>query len=373
MGSSTKDQRELNSGSGRDVRALALRVITFLGGIYFFLYFIIPESVIESTGIKSANEAISNGFIAVGSMAIGLGIINIFAAHGAKLAFLKSGWQYSAALLLGLIVMVGSTIAQWLATNESARHIREVQIIGDFATRIVEDAKLAPDKQLSYSPNGELPLLATRVAALESYTKRVIDKINKEGAALTRRGDTDAATRQLVAESEQEVVSLNAALVAIGTTKWEQLDASTEAVLGQIGQKAAKVASSYAILKRKDGQRLFSSRLYDFLYDGLFNHLGASMFALLGVYIAAAAYRAFRIQTFESALMMLAALVVMLGQISFGKMIYEDMPSIRQWLLEVPNSAAFRAIRLGAGVAGLMLAIRMWLSIESAKNGGEKE
>jgi hypothetical protein len=41
------------------------------------------------------------------------------------------------------------------------------------------------------------------------------------------------------------------------------------------------------------------------------------------------------------------------------------MPSIRQWLLEVPNSAAFRAIRLGAGVAGLMLAIRMWLSIES--------
>jgi hypothetical protein len=97
------------------------------------------------------------------------------------------------------------------------------------------------------------------------------------------------------------------------------------------------------------------------------------MFALLGVYIAAAAYRAFRVRTIESALMMSAAVIVMLGQISFGKEIYEGMPSLRQWLLEVPNSAAFRAIRLGAGIAGLMLAIRMWLSIESKSFSSEKK
>jgi hypothetical protein len=97
------------------------------------------------------------------------------------------------------------------------------------------------------------------------------------------------------------------------------------------------------------------------------------MFALLGVYIAAAAYRAFRIRSLESALMMGAALVVMLGQISFGRMISEDLPQLRQWLLEVPNSAAFRAIRLGAGVAGLMLAIRMWLSIESSSFSSERK
>jgi hypothetical protein len=73
--------------------------------------------------------------------------------------------------------------------------------------------------------------------------------------------------------------------------------------------------------------------------------------------------------------MMTAAVIVMLGQISFGRLVYEDMPAIRQWLLEVPNSAAFRAIRLGAGVAGLLLAIRMWLSIESSPGstrGGKK-
>jgi hypothetical protein len=93
------------------------------------------------------------------------------------------------------------------------------------------------------------------------------------------------------------------------------------------------------------------------------------MFALLGVYIGAAAYRAFRVRSLESGLMMATAVLVMLGQISFGESQAAragvSLQDIRQWLLEVPNSAAFRAIRLGAGVAGLMLAIRMWLSIES--------
>jgi len=150
----------------------------------------------------------------------------------------------------------------------------------------------------------------------------------------------------------------------------DNLDQERQALLTSVSQQAARVASAYAIVRRKESTHWLSSRLYEFLYNGLFNHLGASMFALLGVYIAAAAYRAFRIQSIESALMMAAALVVMLGQISFGKMLYSELPAIRQWLLEVPNSAAFRAIRLGAGVAGLMLAIRMWLSIESRRRGG---
>jgi hypothetical protein len=366
------DNSTSNVPQGRDSRALLLRAVTFIGGLYFFLYFIAPESLIERSNIKHAHEAISNGFIAVGSMAIGLGIINIITSHGMRTIFLKKGWQYSVALLVGMCVMIGVTIAQWRTTHGLSGEIRKVQVIGDFAARIVEDAKAEPGKHRSYAPRGVLPPLSDRVAALSSYARTTLDAVTQSSLNGITGVEVDSALEQLRSECAQDVTLLRQLLEQVSARSWGSLDAESEAVLTGVAQQAARVGSTYAILKRKESSAWLSSRLYDFLYNGLFNHLGASMFALLGVYIAAAAYRAFRIQSVESALMMTAALVVMLGQISFGKVIYSEMPAIRQWLLEVPNSAAFRAIRLGAGVAGLMLAIRMWLSIESVKRGGKR-
>jgi hypothetical protein len=93
------------------------------------------------------------------------------------------------------------------------------------------------------------------------------------------------------------------------------------------------------------------------------------MFALLGFYMAAAAYRAFRIRSYESALMMAAAVIVMLGQIPFGIWIWEGFTDIRLWLLSTPSTGAFRAVKFGAAIAGLIMAFRMWLSIETHSFG----
>ena len=347
-----------------DSRAKLLRVVTFLGGIYFFLYFLTPDSAITALGIKDAHEAISNGFIVVGSMAIGLGIINIVTSHGSRVIFLKKSWPYSIALLLGLLVMIGVTIGQWLEARSLASEINAVQIIGEFATRIVDDAKATPGEELSYSPNGVIPPINDRVAALISYTEQRVLRIRETEV----NQKSDAARSLLIEERAQALSILSASIEEAKQQNWSALRSPQGDLLGRISIQAAKLGAIHALIRRGDLSQSFVSRLYEFLYNGLFNQLGSSMFALLGVYIAAAAYRAFRIRTVESALMMGAALVVMLGQISFGKMIYSDMSSLRQWLLEVPNSAAFRAIRLGAGVAGLMLAIRMWLSIDSSSS-----
>jgi hypothetical protein len=369
--STSKPNNSINShDSGGDTRALLLKVVTFLGGLYFFLYFITPESLIELTQIKQAHESISNGFIAVGSMAIGLGVINIIISHGMRVIFLKKGWQYSVALLLGMFVMIAATLAQWRATRGLSGELEKVQVIGDFAARIVEDAKAEPGKQQSFSRSGALPPLAQRVAALLDYSEETLGVVSA-GSSRASAGE-DSSLEQLRIECLQGVRALGEVLQQMRLRSWPGLDSQGEELLRSVAGQSARVGSVYAIIKRKESALWLSSRLYEFLYNGLFNHLGASMFALLGVYIAAAAYRAFRIQSVESALMMTAALVVMLGQISFGRVIYSEMPAIRQWLLEVPNSAAFRAIRLGAGVAGLMLAIRMWLSIESKKSGGKR-
>jgi len=113
--------------------------------------------------------------------------------------------------------------------------------------------------------------------------------------------------------------------------------------------------------------------LYKCLFDGLYVALGAAIFSLLAFYIANAAYRAFRVKSAEALLMMVAALLVMLGQIPFGAYIWGSFPQARLWVLQVFSTPAFRGIALGAAVAGLAMAMRMWLSLETSAFYREEE
>ena len=101
------------------------------------------------------------------------------------------------------------------------------------------------------------------------------------------------------------------------------------------------------------------------VYNGIFVPLGAAMFSLLGFYIATAAYRSFRLKSLEAAAMMITAIVVILGQISYGPLyISENLPAIRLWLLQNLNTPGNRAIYFGAVAGGFAMAFRMWFSLE---------
>jgi hypothetical protein len=106
-----------------------------------------------------------------------------------------------------------------------------------------------------------------------------------------------------------------------------------------------------------------------FLHEGIFVPLGSSMFALLSFYIASAAFRAFRLRSFEAGLLMVTAVLVVFGQVSFIAAYWDGFALIRNWLLTVPNTAAFRGISLGASVASIVLAIRVWLSMDKNQAG----
>ncbi len=114
---------------------------------------------------------------------------------------------------------------------------------------------------------------------------------------------------------------------------------------------------------------------YDILFNGIFNPLKSTIFALLAFYIASAAYRAFRIRTVEAGVMMFVALFVMLGQISFGQQLtnglvdyeyakYLQLHIVRHWIMDIWNGAAQRGIFFGALIGMLAMAIRIWLSLE---------
>jgi hypothetical protein len=89
------------------------------------------------------------------------------------------------------------------------------------------------------------------------------------------------------------------------------------------------------------------------------------MFSLLAFYIATAAYRSFRVRSLEALIMMIAAVVVMLGQIPHGPLyVWDKLPAMRLWLLQNLSTPAFRAVYFGAAIAGLAMSVRMWLSLE---------
>lgn len=105
-------------------------------------------------------------------------------------------------------------------------------------------------------------------------------------------------------------------------------------------------------------------------WDNVWTPCDSTMFSLLCFYIASSAYRAFRVRTREATIMLAAAFVVMLGNVPFGKLIWSEIPNLKNWLMAVPNSAGMRAILLGSYVGAFAVAMRVLLGVERAHLGG---
>lgn len=121
------------------------------------------------------------------------------------------------------------------------------------------------------------------------------------------------------------------------------------------------------------------------LYDHVYAPMNATMFALLAFFIASAAFRAFRIRTLEAGLLAAAALIVMLGRVPLGDVMvrglvdHDGLPhavrtlqisTLQQWIMDVPQNAAKRAVLIGAAMGIMATGLRVILGIERSYLGG---
>lgn len=107
-------------------------------------------------------------------------------------------------------------------------------------------------------------------------------------------------------------------------------------------------------------------------FDHVMMPILATMFSLLAFFIASAAYRAFRARNLLASLLLIAALVVMLRfnpYMPFPSVIPPFLSKFANWLMNVPNLAAQRAIVIGVGLGIVATALKVILGIERGYMG----
>ncbi len=110
------------------------------------------------------------------------------------------------------------------------------------------------------------------------------------------------------------------------------------------------------------------------IFRNLMMPMSSTMFSLLAFYMATAAYKSFRARSIEATVLLIAAIIVMLGQVPLGMTISKSWPinilDISQWIMDVPNLASKRGILLGVGLGSVATSLKILLGIERTYLGG---
>jgi membrane-associated phospholipid phosphatase len=111
--------------------------------------------------------------------------------------------------------------------------------------------------------------------------------------------------------------------------------------------------------------------IFNWVYYNAQYPLQATMFALLAFFIASAAFRAFRIRTFQASLLAVTAILVMIGRVPVGEKLWGSFPDLTEWIMNVPQLAGKRAIMIGAALGAISTALKVLTGLERTYLGGE--
>ena len=145
----------------------------------------------------------------------------------------------------------------------------------------------------------------------------------------------------------------------------------------RIRLKAKSYGYSYVLLACLVGYFLLGVTLkrtnvaYSFIFDWVYQPISATVFSLNAFYISTACYRAFRARNLQAAVLLISGVIVMLGKVGIGYAMWPGFAAITDWIMNVPNSAAMRAVNIGAALGMLGVSLRVVLGLERGHLGGE--
>lgn len=95
------------------------------------------------------------------------------------------------------------------------------------------------------------------------------------------------------------------------------------------------------------------------IFDNVYMPMQGAFFALTAFFLATAAYRTMRARSLETSLMLLAALIVFLGQTPLVNTVTDIFASAKEWILSVPSEAGVRGILLGVALGTIATSLRL--------------
>jgi hypothetical protein len=105
-----------------------------------------------------------------------------------------------------------------------------------------------------------------------------------------------------------------------------------------------------------------SQPVIQWIFQNVQAPIQAALSALLVFFLVTAAYRLLTVRNLESAVMLIVALLVLVGQVTVG--LLPLLPKVKDWILDVPAMAGVRGILLGVALGALLTGIRLLLGVE---------
>ena len=108
-------------------------------------------------------------------------------------------------------------------------------------------------------------------------------------------------------------------------------------------------------------------------YRYVYSPLNATVFSLLAFFVGSAAYRAFRLRSRESAVLLVVGVLVLLGQVPLGFQIRPEIPLMKDWLVQVAAVGGIRGMALGVALGTIAAGVRILLGQDRPYSGESKK
>lgn len=298
------------------------------------------ELYIPAEGYREVFEMLRDFAMILASMAFILGGLNLVQVNASKIRRREEDWPYKLIMLVGAAVMGLAGIAWHTFGDQPEPGTVTYQVASAGETSIAIDA--ARSDAVVRIDGGE-PMRAHH----SGDPADVWSEPGSEKLAIP------------VEPGEHNVI------VTMPVSGYASFNQDVTVAAGQM----AVVETDLPMLWGADAKG--QGRVFTWLYDHVFFPCNATMFALLAFFIASAAFRAFRARNVESALLLGAAILVMLGLVPIGRAIDPFFPWLADWIVEIPNNAGRRAIMMGAALGAIATGLRVILGLERSHLGRE--